>query len=255
MRPRIVAHRGAAAEAPENTLPAFDLGLALGADALELDVRRSADGALLVIHDPTLDRTAGVPGRVVDMTTAAVRAADVSAGGPGTPGAAGPVRVPVLEEVFARYPGLEITVDVKDPAAAWDVVHCIERFRRTERTILYVDEDTEGDAFRAYRGRRATSVAQAARIAAEPGWLAAAAPREVPEVVQVPLRADGRTLVTRDFVARVRDSGRTVQVWTVDDATTLRRLAEYQVDGIITNDVRLAASLLGARGREGNGED
>ena len=62
-RPAIIAHRGAAAEAPENTMLAFDLGLELGAEALELDVRRSLDGELVVIHDATLDRTTSSRGR------------------------------------------------------------------------------------------------------------------------------------------------------------------------------------------------
>ena len=87
----IIAHRGASSYAPEHTFAAYDLALAMGADALELDLRSTADGVLVVCHDPTLARTAGDPRPVVGMT------ADALAGLP-------PDRRPLtLDEVFARY--------------------------------------------------------------------------------------------------------------------------------------------------------
>ncbi|HWQ00281.1 MAG TPA: glycerophosphodiester phosphodiesterase family protein, partial [Vicinamibacterales bacterium] len=63
-RPRVFAHRGGAALAPENTIAAFDRGLACGADGLELDVRLARDGVPVVIHDATLDRTTDAVGPV-----------------------------------------------------------------------------------------------------------------------------------------------------------------------------------------------
>ncbi|MGI9037771.1 MAG: glycerophosphodiester phosphodiesterase family protein [Gemmatimonadota bacterium] len=239
----IIAHRGAAAEAPENSLGALELGMALGADALELDVRRSRDGALLVIHDATLGRTTDRWGRMADLELAEVRAARQADGTP----------VSELDEVFAAHPGVEITVDVKDQEAAASVVATIRAHDRVSDTILYVEDGTDGEAFRGYEGRRATSTAQALRIA-----LAGAAPlgwsdREVPEVVHTPLAWSGVPIVTQAFVRRVQESGRTVQVWTVDDPRTARRLAAWGADGIITNDVRGMRDWLGARhtGRPG----
>lgn len=75
----IVAHRGASAEAPENTLAAVELAWQLGADAVEIDVQLSRDGHLAVIHDPTLNRTAGIEGRVSDMLMSDLRNTDVGA--------------------------------------------------------------------------------------------------------------------------------------------------------------------------------
>ena len=76
MRPLVFAHRGGAALAPENTIPAFENGLALGADGLELDVHLSRDGVPVVIHDPTVDRTTERTGAVAGMSAAELAALD-----------------------------------------------------------------------------------------------------------------------------------------------------------------------------------
>ena len=243
-RTAVIAHRGAAAAAPENSMRAFELGMRVGADAIELDVQRSADGALLVIHDPTLDRTTDGTGAVARMSREEIAAVRLEDGG----------RVPLLADVLRRFPGVEITIDVKEPAAAPDVVALVHALDRVDETILYVEEGTDGEAFREYAGRRATSTAQALRLAVEPGWLNAAGPREIPEVVHTPLARDGVPIVTQALVRRVRDSGRTVQVWTIDDIGTAARLAAWEVDGIITNDVRAVRSLLDGLSRSGQAD-
>lgn len=242
----MIAHRGAAAEAPENSMPAFDLAIELGADALELDVRRSADGELVVVHDATLDRTSDGNGEVARLPLSAIREADLGAARDASiPRWPGPVRVPTLDEVLARFPGVEITVDVKDPRAAEHVVGAIEAHGRVARTILYVEEGTDTTAFRGYPGRRATSVPQVRRLVLDPGWLVRAPEREIPEVVHTPLEDGGLPLLTAETVRRFREAGLTVHAWTVDEPAILRRLAEYHVDGIITNDVRGAVRALG----------
>jgi glycerophosphoryl diester phosphodiesterase len=75
----VVAHRGASAHAPENTLAAFEDALRLGVDALEFDVRVTADGVPVVHHDATLDRTTDAAGLVAARTLAALRSADAGA--------------------------------------------------------------------------------------------------------------------------------------------------------------------------------
>lgn len=228
----VIAHRGASSEETENTMAALALGMTLGADAIELDVRRSLDGVLVVIHDETLDRTTSVQGDVARMSMVEIRRAKPP--------------VPTLRSVFERFPDTEITVDVKDPDAADDVVALIQEFSREECTILYVEEDTDSDAFRRYPGRRATSTRQAMRLAFDRGWLRRASPRTVPEVVHTPLRRWGIRLVTQGLVRRVHDSGRTIQVWTVNDTEEAMRLADWDVDGVITDDVRGMRAALGA---------
>jgi len=236
----VIGHRGCPAEAHENTIPSFDLALELGADALELDVRRTRDHELVIIHDPTLDRTTDAAGEVAAHTAAELTQVDAGAG---RPGEGDPAPIPRLSEVFERYPGLEITVDVKDPAATAAVVDMIRRFARVPATILYVEEGTELEAFRSFEGRRATSTRQALRARIDSSVLAGGG-GPFPEVVHTPLEEAGVSIVTPEFVARVHGAGRTLQAWTVDQPTELRRLADCGVDGVITNDVRTAVRTL-----------
>src|SRR5580704_17779571 len=95
--PLVFAHRGGGALAPENTLAAFDNGLALGADGLELDVHLSRDGVVVVHHDPTLERTTRVAGPVVERSACELAAAGVA----------------TLAEVLARYRDARIIVEMK----------------------------------------------------------------------------------------------------------------------------------------------
>jgi hypothetical protein len=90
----IIAHRGASAEAPENTLEAFQLGLDQGADALEMDVRLTQDGEAVVIHDPTLDRTTDRGGVVAELTLQQVQAARAGGGG----------QIPTFRSVLEAFP-------------------------------------------------------------------------------------------------------------------------------------------------------
>ena len=243
--PRVIAHRGASAEAPENTIEAFDLSAHLGADALELDVQRAGDGTLVVIHDPTVDRTTTAEGPVAGFGRAELRR----------------LGVPALEDVLGRYDGLEITVDVKAPAATAEVVGLIERLDRVQRTILYVEDGTDLESFAAFRGRRATSSRQAAWLAAElaedagslrdgSGALPEGSgafpelPAGFPEVVHAPLAGPDGPLVTAELIAASHHGGRTVQAWTIDAPDTMRQLRRWGVDGIITNDVRTAVEVL-----------
>jgi len=235
----IIAHRGASAEAPENSMPALELGMQLGADAIELDVRRSADGVLVVIHDASLDRTTDGAGEIARLTMAQIREANLgSASDPALPRLTEHSAVPELRDVFSRFPDTEITVDVKDPAAAGDVVSLIHKFDRMEQTILYLEDGTKTETFAQYDGRRATSTRQALRLALDRGWLGRAGEREIPEVIHTPMRRWGLPIVTQALVRRVHESGRTIQVWTINDPAEALRLAEWRVDGIITDDVR-----------------
>ena len=228
-------------------MPALELGMVLGADAMELDVRRSADGVLIVIHDASLDRTTDRSGDIDQLTMAEIREANLGAASDlSLPRLAQPSTIPQLRDVFLRFPGTEITVDVKDSAAADDVVALIHEFDRVESTILYLEDGTNTRAFTMYEGRRATSTRQALRLALDRRWMSRhAADREVPEVVHAPLRRWGFPIVTQELVRRVHEAGRTIQVWTINEPSVATRLAAWEVDGIITDEVRAMRATLG----------
>jgi glycerophosphoryl diester phosphodiesterase len=128
----VVAHRGAPQAAPENTMPAFELAVAQGADAVELDVHLTADGELAVIHDDTLDRTTDRSGRVAALTMGEIRAADAGARFAGEDGSY-PYRgrgigVPTLAQVLEWLPdGIGLVVEIKAAAAVDAAVQVLLR--------------------------------------------------------------------------------------------------------------------------------
>ena len=146
----IVAHRGAAAQAPENTMEAFRLGVEAGADAIELDVHLTADGQLAVIHDETLDRTTDRTGRVADLTMAQVREADAGAtfarpDDSGLPFAGRGLTVPTLSEVLEWLPDdIGLVIEIKARAAADAVVDAVRGHpvREARLAVISFDEAT-----------------------------------------------------------------------------------------------------------------
>ena len=113
----VIGHRGAAAEAPENTLTGFDLALAQGAEAFELDVHATADGVPVVIHDPTLERVTDRSGRVADLDWSVVGRARIGGTEP----------IARLEDVLDAWPDIRLNIDVKDAAAVAPTANAIER--------------------------------------------------------------------------------------------------------------------------------
>ena len=128
----VVAHRGASADAPENTIPAFQLAVDMGADAIEVDVHLTADGKLAVIHDETLDRTTDLTGAVAAMTLARIRRADAGFRFETVDGSypfrGKKIRVPTLSEVIAWLPeGIGLVIEIKARTATDATVRALRR--------------------------------------------------------------------------------------------------------------------------------
>ncbi len=235
----IIAHRGASAEAPENTLEAFDLAVRQGADALELDVRLSADGVPVVLHDPTLDRTCGRPGLVAELTLKQLLEADAGAGFRSPEGsrpfAGRGVVIPTLAEVLERFPGLPLLVEIKAPEAQHAVADLLERTGAATRTVLASFKPRALEAFRRSPFLVGADRRDAFRLyvltrlglsGGEPRCLCYAVPWRWKNRIEVP---------TPRFVAAARRHGRPVHVWTVDDPAIARELWRRGTNGIITN--------------------
>ena len=143
----VIAHRGNSRHAPEDTLESLREGVALGADGLEFDVRLSADGVPVVIHDPTLDRTTDGTGRVAERTLAELQALDAGYrftpdGGRTYPWRGKGVRIPALDEVLETFPQTPCLIEIKAAEATEPVVRTIERYHAKGRVLLgsFVDE-------------------------------------------------------------------------------------------------------------------
>lgn len=242
-RPLVYAHRGASAEAPENTTLAFEAARRQGADAVECDVMACATGELVVCHDERLERLAGIPAAVRDLPLGALREATVLAGRfPGT--RAG---IPTLAEaVEAGGPGLlwnvELKVDRTRDAAPLARLAATElaRLGLAGRVLVSSFHPLALLAFRTAAPHLPTAFLWEAprhRAREELFGLALATLAVHPEACLV----DGGT------VARWHRRGRLVDVWTVDEPAELRRLAALGVDGIITNRPGRAVAVLEGR--------
>src|ERR1035437_2615472 len=126
----VIAHRGNSAFFPENTLESFQQGMALGADALEFDVRVSRDGTAVVIHDPTLDRTTDGTGAVSALTLEELQRLDAGYrvtrdGGRTFPFRGVGITIPTLELVLSAFPGAHMIVEIKTRDASAEVLRLL----------------------------------------------------------------------------------------------------------------------------------
>jgi glycerophosphoryl diester phosphodiesterase len=240
-RPLVFAHRGGSGLAPENTVAAFDHGLALGADGLELDVRVSRDGVVVVHHDARLDRTTNLKGEVVARTAAELAAADAGfhfGQERGWPFRGAGIGVPTLRSVLDRYPDRRIIVELKLNAQAYAraVVDVIRAAGAVDRVCIGAFGWRVLRAVRTIEPAIATSAArEEVRWALYRSWCRWPVSAVPYAGYQVPEFAGRTRVVSPRFVAGARAAGLGVHVWTVDDPETARRLLAWGVDGLITD--------------------
>jgi glycerophosphoryl diester phosphodiesterase len=243
-QPVVFAHRGASAYAPENTLAAFELALAHGADAIELDVKLSADGHAVVIHDATVDRTTGARGWVKDLSLAQLRALEA---GSFMAAQFHGEKIPMLEEVFEAvgrrtFINVELTnYDSPGDHLVETVCMLVKKFNMQKRIMF--------SSFHASNLKKARGL--------------------LPDVPRGLLAInDYRGVWVRSFVfafgnfqalhphientspqqvGRVHRLRRRVHVWTVNAENDIRRVFRWGVDGIFTDDPRLAVQIRGSK--------
>jgi glycerophosphoryl diester phosphodiesterase len=240
-RPLVFAHRGGSALAPENTIDAFDNGLALGADGLELDVHLSRDGVVVVHHDRTLDRTTALRGPVAARSAREL----------------GDAGVPALSDVLARYPGIRIIVELKvnRPELAVAVVDVVRRAGAVERVCVGAFGQRVLRTVRAIEPTMATSAArEEVRWALYRSWVRWPVMRVAYSGFQVPEWSGRTRVVSPRFVGAAHRAGLAVQVWTVDAEDDARRLLSWGVDALITDRPDIIVPLVKGLGAGGLGD-
>lgn len=255
-RLRVFAHRGGCALGPENTIAAFDRGRAAGADGLELDVQLSADGVVVVCHDPTLDRTTGSTGPLRARTAAEL--ARVDAGfhftdpSGGFPFRERGVGVPALRDVLDRYRDLLLIVEMKENTVAIGraVAAAVRDAGAVDRVCAAGYGQVALDAARAALPQMATSASLAeARLAVYRSLARWPVRKAAYDAFQVPETAGRIRIVSPRFIRHVHEAGRRLQVWTVDEEADMWRLFEWGVDGLISNRPDLAVRVRDAYAR------
>jgi glycerophosphoryl diester phosphodiesterase len=240
-RPVVFSHRGASAFAPENTLAAFRLAAELGAPAIELDVKLTADKRVVVLHDPSLNRTTNGHGLLAQATLAEVKKLD--AGAWFAAKFAGE-NIPTLAEVFdAVGQQMYINIELTNYTTPLDdlvvrVVDLVRAFGMQPRVIF-----SSFNPLNLIRAGRLIPEVPLGLLAIE-GHGGALARSFVGNLIPHQALHPNLEDVNQKLVERVHGQGRRVHVWTVNPEDEMRRLFAYGVDGIFTDDPSLALRVL-----------
>ncbi len=248
-KPLLTAHRGGAGLAPENTLAAFRNAIALGVDAVELDVHLSRDGQVVVMHDPNLERTTDGHGQIYDQTLAELQKLNAAAK---YSGKVAPEPVPTLSQVLdlfkdrrerveieikvppqGRYPGIEqkvldeikahnLSARVQISSFDFPTIAEVHRLDATIPTVALLSTDYF----------RRVDLNQPARV--------------IQEVQDAGANIIGvnKDLLTPPLISEAHKRGLKTQVWTVDNPDEMSKFIDLNVDGITTNRPDLLKSLL-----------
>jgi len=254
--PLLVAHRGGAALAPENTLPAFVSAVERwGADMLELDVHLSHDGEVVVIHDPTVDRTTDGSGAVSDMTWNELHDLDAGARWETPTGdrrfAGRGIGVPLLRDVLRRLPDTRLNVEAKANDVAGPLVALVRDCGAEHRVLLAAEHERNRARVRAgWSGPVGASRRQIAgfMLLSRLPWISATPSADA---LQIPpcWRIAGRVrpVLTKRLLGEAHRRNVPVHAWTIDDPEEMERLFDMGVDGIQTDRPDLLATVLHRR--------
>ena len=255
-----LAHRGASASAPENTLEAFRLAVESGAGGLELDVHLTRDGHVVVIHDPTLNRTTDGSGAVANMTLDELRESD--AGHNFSPDNGNALsyrglglRIPTLAEVLREFPGVAVNIDMKAdrPGIEAAVLDVLREADAERRALVVSSRRSAVRRFRRISGGRIST--GASRWETGVFYLLSNLRldrllRPAYDALQVPVRHRGIPLVTRRFVISAHERNVRVDAWTINETDEMRRLLDLGVDVIVTDRPETLAEVLRESGRQ-----
>lgn len=250
--PLLIGHRGAAGLAPENTMPSFCEAIERwDVDMVELDVRATADGHCVVIHDETVDRTTDGTGPVAGKTLAELRELDAGARfraeDGATPFAGQGITISTIDEVLETFPETRFTFEVKVGTAQEPMFDAIRRHAAHERVVAAGMSWTDRLLFGDYVGAVSGSTRDVRgfyilyRVYCGRFWSRSA------DVFQVPERQGRLRIVTERFVREARRHGVPVHVWTVNDPEVMTRLLDWGVDGLITDRPDRGARILADR--------
>jgi glycerophosphoryl diester phosphodiesterase len=227
-----IAHRGASADRPENTLAAFEEAIRQGADVIEAGVRTSSDGELLVINDALLDRTTNATGPVSGTDYARARSLDAGRG----------ERIPTPDEVLELARGRAgVTFDIKVEEAVEGLVAIVDELEMAESVTFSTFEPEIVERLRELVV--VSPVMQVVDSAAAVASLATGHAGTSRAISGIGIPAE---LVSAELTDRLHRHGFAVFAWTVDDADAMERLVRDGINGILTNRPSVLAGVLRA---------
>lgn len=232
------AHRGGAAEHPENTMAAFAAAVELGYRYLETDVHVTSDGVLLAFHDHTLDRVTDRRGFIGRLPYSYVRQARVQ----GEP-------IPLLEDILGTWPEARVNIDAKHDAAVPALVAAVERTRAHDRVNLGSFSNRRVHRIRQLTGERVCTWMGSTGVALLRlhSW-GLPAPRFPAACAQVPICRGRIPVLDRRLVGAAHRRGLAVHVWTVNERAEMERLVDLGVDGIFSDRPTVLKEVFTERG-------
>jgi len=239
MPTKIIAHRGASAQKPENTIPAFTQAIAQGTDGLELDVHLTKDGEVIVAHDLTLERVSNGAGRICDYTLAELQKIDFSKPIPGHP----PCKAPTLAEVYALIANTNITVNVElkttqelYPAMPEKLLKLEKEYSMEGRVIYSSFNHHSLMAIRQHN--KSAKIGILYDIGMVDPWVYAS-------YVNATAIHPHYSIIAAlpETVEICHKHGLEVNVWTVDDPAAMKYMLDLGVDNLITNTPDIVCNL------------
>ena len=258
----VMAHRGGQGLWPENTLFAFERAAELGVDVLDMDVRSTADGVLVAIHDKRVDRTTNGSGEVGELTLAQLKTLDAGSRWTADRGASFPFRgrgitVPALEEVFRAFPQMRLSMEIKqkEPSIAAPLCAMVRAFDLSDQVLVSSFSAEVLEVFRAACPEVATSAAagEALLFWGLSRLFLDAAYQPAVQALQVPEHLGWLDVVDKRFTSMARAHNMKICVWTVDEPEDMQRLLQLGVDGVNTSYPDRLLGLL-VRMHDGNDE-
>ncbi|ASS76269.1 hypothetical protein CIG75_15840 [Tumebacillus algifaecis] len=244
-RPMVLAHQGASAYAPSNTMEAFRLAVEMGADAFETDVHMTKDGYVVVSHDDTVDRLTNGTGFIKYKTLAELREIDFGYkftpdGGQTFPFRGKGVTIPTLEEVLKEFPTMRVNMDIKQttPPMEAALVETINACQAKDRVLIASFHTSTMKRFRRLASSRiATGANTRDMVEFICYWRTGLHKFYKPPVdaFQVPEQGYGVRVVTPKMIEIAHRHGVKVHVWTINEEADIHRLLKWGVDGICSD--------------------
>ena len=232
-------HRGGDEVKTENTLEAFEYSSNLGFIFIETDVQSTKDGHVVIFHDSTLKRMAGIDKRIKDLTLNELKEIELINGG----------RVPLLYEALDSFPDLRFNIDIKTEDALENTIKIIKEMRCFNRSCLASFSSSRLNRIRKIAGPEAcTSSGQMEIFNLICRSIGITTKRTNSDCAQIPTSQWGIPILTKRFIAKAHQEGKLVHIWTIDDENEMYKLIDFGVDGLMTDKPSVLKKALQLKG-------
>ena len=232
-------HRGGDEEETENTIDAFKYSSDLGFVFIETDVQATKDGHIVIFHDATLKRMAGVNKSIDELTLKEINEIDLLDGG----------KIPLLSEALETFPDLRFNIDIKTEDALEETIEIIKKMNFLGKTCLASFSSSRLKRIRNLAGPEAcisSGQMDIFKMMCQSVGIGLQATKS--QCAQIPVKQWGVPVLTKRFIAVAKKQNKFVHVWTIDDKDRMLELIEFGVDGLMTDKPSVLKEAMIERG-------